>query len=104
MAMNEAQKEHEEYLIANPIQVNVENVEMLTDGVSIADGKKIFGENCIACHGANLQGGIGPNLTDNHWINGGGIKNIFTIISEGSQKTRLWLLGRMLYNLEIFKK
>lgn len=86
MAMNEAKLEHEAYLKANPILVNVDNVEILTDGASIAEGKKIFGENCVACHGANLQGGIGPNLTDAHWINGGGIKNIFTVISEGSPK------------------
>ncbi|WP_445711862.1 cbb3-type cytochrome c oxidase N-terminal domain-containing protein [Flavobacterium sp.] len=86
MALVEAQKEHEEYLKANPIQVNVDNVELLTDEASIAEGKKIFGESCVACHGANLQGGIGPNLTDNHWINGGGVKNIFKLISEGSTK------------------
>lgn len=86
MAMNEAKLEHEKYLIANPILVNVDNVELLTDATSISEGKKIFSESCIACHGANLQGGIGPNLTDKHWINGGGIKNLFTVISEGSPK------------------
>lgn len=86
MSLVEAQKEHEEYLKANPIQVNVDNVELLTDEASIAEGKKIFGESCVACHGANLQGGIGPNLTDKHWINGGGVKNIFKLISEGSSK------------------
>jgi cytochrome c oxidase cbb3-type subunit 3 len=84
MALVEAQKEHEEYLKTAPDLVNVDNVELLTDDASIATGKKIFTESCVACHGANLQGGIGPNLTDNHWINGGGVKNIFRLISEGS--------------------
>lgn len=89
MAMNEAEKEHEAYLKANPIQVNVDNVVLMTDAASIAAGKKIFESetiNCVSCHGQQLQGGIGPNLTDNYWINGGGIKNIFTLISEGSPK------------------
>ena len=89
MAMNEAQKEHEAYLIANPIQVNVDNVVLMTDAASIAAGKKIFESetiNCVSCHGLQLQGGIGPNLTDEYWINGGGIKNVFTLISEGSSK------------------
>ena len=30
-------------------------------------------------------GGIGPNLTDKHWILGGGIKNVFHTISEGGR-------------------
>ena len=30
-------------------------------------------------------GGIGPNLTDNRWILGGGIKNVFHTISEGGR-------------------
>ena len=38
----------------------------------------------MSCHGQNLEGGIGPNLTDANWINGGGVKNIFKLVSEGS--------------------
>lgn len=84
IAMAEAAKEHEEYLKTAPDLINVDNVELLTDAASISEGKKIFDANCVACHGANLQGGIGPNLTDANWINGGGVKNIFKIISSGS--------------------
>jgi len=84
IAMAKAEKEHEEYLKTAPDLVNVDNVELLTDAASISEGKKIFDANCVACHGANLQGGIGPNLADAYWINGGGVKNIFKLISEGS--------------------
>lgn len=28
---------------------------------------------------------IGPNLTDENWILGGGIKNVFTTITEGGR-------------------
>jgi cytochrome c oxidase cbb3-type subunit 3 len=31
------------------------------------------------------RGGIGPNLTDEYWILGGGIKNIYNTISEGGR-------------------
>src|SRR5690606_20848013 len=48
-------------------------------------GKTIFNQNCVACHMADGGGGIGPNLTDQHWILGGGIKNIFKTISEGGR-------------------
>lgn len=39
-----------------------------TDPNDIATGKDIFIKNCVQCHGAAGQGGIGPNLTDNVWI------------------------------------
>ncbi len=29
----------------------------------IASGKKTFAERCVACHGADAKGGIGPDLT-----------------------------------------
>jgi cytochrome c oxidase cbb3-type subunit 3 len=29
----------------------------------IATGKKVFTERCVACHGADAKGGIGPDLT-----------------------------------------
>ena len=30
-------------------------------------------------------GGIGPNLTDKHWILGGDIKHVFKTVSEGGR-------------------
>lgn len=85
MEMMKAEKEHEEYLKTAPDLVNVDNVELLTDDASIEEGKKVFeANNCFSCHGQNLQGGIGPNLVDKFWINGGGVKNIFKLVSEGS--------------------
>lgn len=83
----QAEIEHQEYLKNAPDLVNVDNVTLLTDAASIAEGKAIFtsqNTNCISCHGNNLEGGIGPNLTDQYWINGGGVKELFTLISEGS--------------------
>lgn len=81
----QADKDIAAYNLMKPDPVNVDNVILLTDAESIAEGKNIFAaNNCISCHGANLEGGIGPNLTDKNWINGGDVKNLFTIISEGS--------------------
>lgn len=41
---------------------------------AIAQGDSIFHKtgNCYACHGANAQGTVGPNLTDAEWIHGDG--------------------------------
>ncbi|MDV7394148.1 c-type cytochrome, partial [Arthrospira platensis SPKY1] len=38
-----------------------------------------------ACHRPDGGGSIGPNLTDDYWILGGGIKNIFKTIHDGGR-------------------
>ena len=65
--------------------VDANTVELLTDASDISAGKVIFETSCVACHMADGGGGIGPNLTDDHWILGGGVKNIFHTISEGGR-------------------
>jgi cytochrome c oxidase cbb3-type subunit 3 len=42
------------------------------DDAKVGGGKAVFAQYCVACHGPEAAGLIGPNLTDNHWINGGG--------------------------------
>ncbi|MBU2938930.1 c-type cytochrome [Lacinutrix sp. C3R15] len=75
----------EEYKKTAKDLVDFNTVEVLTDAADLTNGKKIFETNCVACHKADGGGGIGPNLTDNHWILGGGIKNVFKTITEGGR-------------------
>jgi cytochrome c oxidase cbb3-type subunit 3 len=65
--------------------IDFNTVEVLTETSDLANGKKIYETNCVACHKADGGGGIGPNLTDNHWILGGGIKNVFKTVSNGGR-------------------
>jgi len=65
--------------------VDINTVELLTEASDLKAGQKIFELNCVACHKADGGGGIGPNLTDEHWILGGGIKNVFKTVSEGGR-------------------
>ncbi|WP_185851174.1 cbb3-type cytochrome c oxidase N-terminal domain-containing protein [Blattabacterium cuenoti] len=54
----------------------------------INDGKKLFEENCSTCHQSDGSGNVGPNLTDDYWINiieKDLFKNIFSIIWYGSK-------------------
>lgn len=74
-----------EYRKNNKDLINIDNVEFLSDEADLAAGKKIFVESCAACHKDTGAGGIGPNLTDEYWILGGGIKNIFNTVSEGGR-------------------
>ncbi|AXT20384.1 cytochrome C oxidase subunit III [Flavobacteriaceae bacterium AU392] len=75
----------EEYKKTAKDLVDYNTVELLTDASDLSNGKKIFETNCVACHKADGGGGIGPNLTDENWILGGGIKNVFKTISEGGR-------------------
>jgi len=63
--------------------LNEESVTLLTDPSAIDAGKQIFTTNCVACHAADGGGLVGPNLTDDNWIHGGGIKNVFKTIKYG---------------------
>jgi len=63
---------------------------------NIAAGKEIFTVNCVACHGANLEGGIGPNLTDDEWIHGGNLEDIVRTITEGVPEKGMLTWGPIL--------
>ena len=56
---------------------------LLTDQLSLTEGKAIFDKNCVQCHGKVGQGGIGPNLTDDYWIHGGTFTDIVKVIKYG---------------------
>lgn len=75
----------EEYKKTAKDLVDANTVTLLTDAADINAGKAVFTTNCAACHKADGGGGIGPNLTDEYWILGGGIKNVFRTISEGGR-------------------
>lgn len=55
----------------------------LSDDVSLNSGKEIYKSNCAVCHLNQGQGSVGPNLTDEYWINGGGYADIVKTVKEG---------------------
>jgi cytochrome c oxidase cbb3-type subunit III len=74
---------HEKYMKKFANSVNENTVTVSNDPKIIADGKVIYMQNCVACHGDKGQGGVGPNMTDKYWLHGGSVKNIFHTITEG---------------------
>ena len=75
----------EEYKKTAKDLVDASTVEFLSGEADLAAGKLIFDNNCVACHMADGGGGIGPNLTDDHWILGVVIKHIFNSVAEGGR-------------------
>ncbi len=55
----------------------------LTEIADLTAGKALFTRNCLQCHGAAGEGGIGPNLTDNYWIHGNTFTNVVKSVKYG---------------------
>lgn len=83
--MAQAKIDVDEYLKTAPDLMDEKTVVLLTDKENLDAGKEIFITNCAACHRADGGGQIGPNLTDDRWILGGGIKNLFHTITNGGR-------------------
>jgi len=83
--MAKAKAQVDAYKKANNI-VDANTVTLLTDKNALAEGKEIYLKNCAACHVADGGGLVGPNLTDNAWIYGCNIKDVFKVITNGTSK------------------
>lgn len=81
----QARVDIEEYKKNAPDLIDASTVALLTDEADLSAGSKIYNVNCVACHRADGGGGIGPNLTDDHWIFDGDIAGVYTVISEGGR-------------------
>ncbi len=82
-SMIQAQKEVNAYLKEAAMNVDENNVTLLTDQSVLGLGKQQFEANCAACH-KDGSGDIGPNLTDKFWIYGNDIKIVFGTIKNGT--------------------
>ncbi len=70
----------------NALAVVDENtVKYLSDPASLSEGRAIYKQNCVACHGESGEGkdGLGPNFTDDYWLHGGSISSIFRSVKYG---------------------
>ena len=56
---------------------------LLTDAASVESGKTIYDASCAVCHTADGGGLVGPNFTDDYWIHGNSIEEMFTIVTDG---------------------
>ncbi|MCH7400670.1 cbb3-type cytochrome c oxidase N-terminal domain-containing protein [Belliella kenyensis] len=73
----------EEYKALALSSIDEHSVVFDSSTPAINAGKSIYEANCAACHAADGGGGVGPNLTDEYWLHGGNIADIFKVIKYG---------------------
>jgi cytochrome c oxidase cbb3-type subunit 3 len=82
-----AQAQKAKFLASNPpAAIDESALEYSADEAIIAKGRTVYVTNCASCHMPEGQGSIGPNLTDDYWLHGGSIKEIFAVIKNGVQE------------------
>jgi len=79
--IQKAQAEMEVYMAMAKDLVDESNVQFDKEGIET--GKALYAKSCIACHGQSGEGSVGPNLTDDYWIHGGSMNDIFKTIKYG---------------------
>ncbi|MBL7934167.1 MAG: c-type cytochrome [Bacteroidia bacterium] len=82
-SVKKAEAEIAEYMKNSANNVDESTVKMITEASALSAGKDAFIATCAACHGRGGEGGVGPNLTDEYWIHGGSVKDIFKTIKYG---------------------
>ena len=58
------------------------------DAAAAAQGRRLYDAlGCVACHGNNARGAVGPDLTDNEWLRAPSDAMIFNVIKNGRAGT-----------------
>lgn len=56
----------------------------------VAEGKKLYNRTgCLACHGNNARGAVGPDLTDDEWMRAPSDEMVFNTIKKGRSGTAM---------------
>jgi len=83
LEMETAKEDIATFLSTQADQIDENTVVLLTDESDISAGEAIYSLQCVVCHLALGEGGVGPNFTDEYWIHGGDIKDLFRTIKYG---------------------
>lgn len=73
----------DEFMKKSANNVDENTVKLLTDAVDVSKGQDVYKASCAACHGQLGEGGVGPNMTDEYWLHGGSIQDIFKSVKYG---------------------
>lgn len=74
-------------------------IELLTTSADLEAGKETWTKICSACHLVDGGGLVGPNMTDNFWIHGNQVEELYTIVTNGVIEK-----GMIPYNTQLSEK
>lgn len=70
----------------------------------ISAGMQVYTDNCLQCHMEGGRGDVGPNLTDDHWINSKGTPETnYTVVYNGSEENGMPAWGEVLTTEEMYQ-
>jgi cytochrome c oxidase cbb3-type subunit 3 len=75
-------KQAEQLLALGEITENT-LADLMIDPSMMNGGERIYQAKCATCHGMFGEGGIGPNLTDDYWLHGGQLLDIYATVRDG---------------------
>ncbi len=79
-----------QYKKDHPEEFSTKGITAFTDAENLAKGKELFtAKGCVGCHREDLGGQVGPNLTDEYWLHGGTVVDIFNTITNGVKGTAM---------------
>jgi cytochrome c oxidase cbb3-type subunit 3 len=96
-----ADQQREIYIKKVAGSINENTVAFVKDPKALNAGKALYLQSCVACHGQQGQGGVGPNLTDEYWLHGGSIKAVFHTITEGVPEKGMMSWKKQLNPLQV---
>jgi len=79
--MAKADQQVKEYLKAHPFAP-----KLITSKNKLEEGKILFEGKCAACHRKDAGGLVGPNLTDDQWLYGCDVADLFKTVKNGTKK------------------
>jgi cytochrome c oxidase cbb3-type subunit III len=101
--MREAREAEAKANLAQPVSEE-SLAKLLADPALMKDASALFALRCAVCHGAEGQGLIGPNLTDNAWLHGTGtLPEIFAVINDGVLAKGMPAWGKQMSPIELRK-
>jgi len=89
-SVKKAEMEVREYLKKKGDAVDENTVTLLVSADDLGEGRSIFQRSCASCHKENGAGDVGPNLTDDYWLHGNDIRDVFKTIRYGINAMPQW--------------
>jgi len=78
-----AEEARQAYLAETGAVIDENSVVRIFDEELLSKAQVTFVEKCAPCHTPSGGGSVGPNLTDEYWIHGGSVNDIFGVIKYG---------------------